>query len=40
MELGFRSDQNGGTWSSGAITPSGMGNSASFQGEGVYMCND
>ncbi len=40
MELGFRSDQNGGTWSSGAIAPSGMSNTASFQGEGVYMCND
>ena len=37
MEMGFRSDMNGGGWSSGAITPGGMNNSASFQMEGVYM---
>jgi hypothetical protein len=39
MELGFRSDVNGGTWTSSAIKPYGMANDSNFQGEGVYMTN-
>jgi len=36
MEVGFMSDVNGGNWNTSGITPSGMSNSASFQGSGSY----
>ena len=39
MELGFRSDVNGGGWSSSAILPANMANNAHIQLEGVYMTN-
>ena len=39
MELGFRSDVNGGGWSSSAILPANMADNAHIQLEGVYMTN-
>tara|TARA_R100000458_G_scaffold40634_1_gene38258 strand:- start:451 stop:1056 length:606 start_codon:yes stop_codon:yes gene_type:complete len=39
MELGFRSNVNGGGWSASGILCNSMANDASFQGEGVYMTN-
>ena len=37
MDMGFRSDLNGGGWDVAGITPSGMSNTASFQGSGAYL---